>query len=509
MAVTETQSGTPGGGAGGTGPEEAGAPTVSPARATASVSNGVIGADPDESEAASEKKPGAKPDADPEAEAEAEVEVESEAAVAAVGVAEAEIEPGTAPEGKVAAGPETAAGVASALRGSSEPEPPRAEGEARPEAAETSSSEEAAVSTPAATAAAAGTAAAPAAAPNARFAWLRAGRTATAVASGGGSGGGGPDAEAGGASGNPNRISRPMVAAAAIGGVVLLAAPFIISANWGDDPKDSKNHNAAAGYDGPSTSPSGYVPKAEQDGGKAPGAKAPVGKGGPASKVPPAPENNAVADSAGKGKAADEPSPAGSHKAPAKSGSGSKAATGGAASGATVKSTAVQQFSAYAGPHCSGSGVSYSEHGSSRVANDDDQWTTATGGYSSNGCSGRFRSIPMSGDGSDAGNYATWSFTTGSVTSGTCRISVHIPGSGDIRHVGGAPSYYTVHAGSSSSGSQLASFTIDQVDHNGQWVAAPNVKISAVGWRSCCTTAARTGTPTARRTHTMRRTRST
>ncbi|MFF3787043.1 hypothetical protein [Streptomyces sp. NPDC001933] len=84
----------------------------------------------------------------------------------------------------------------------------------------------------------------------------------------------------------------------------------------------------------------------------------------------------------------------------------------------------------------------------------------------------------MSGNGSDAGNYATWSFSAGSVTSGSCRISVHIPNSGDILHVGGAPSYYTVRAGSSSSGAQLASFTIDQVAHHGQWVAAPNVRIS-------------------------------
>ncbi|MFB6874875.1 hypothetical protein [Streptomyces sp. NPDC056323] len=74
----------------------------------------------------------------------------------------------------------------------------------------------------------------------------------------------------------------------------------------------------------------------------------------------------------------------------------------------------------------------------------------------------------MSGNGSDAGNYATWSLTTGSVTLGSFRISVHIPNSGDIRHVGGAPSYHTVHTGSSSSGAQLASFTIDQVAHHRQ-----------------------------------------
>ncbi|MFJ7200232.1 MULTISPECIES: hypothetical protein [unclassified Streptomyces] len=136
----------------------------------------------------------------------------------------------------------------------------------------------------------------------------------------------------------------------------------------------------------------------------------------------------------------------------------------------------VQQFSAYAGPHCSGSGASCSELGSSKVTNDD-LWTTTVGGYSSNGRNGRFRSIPMSGDGSEAGNYTTWPFSTGSVTAGSCRISVHIPDSSDIRHVGGAPSQCTVHAGSSSSGAQPASFTIDPVAHHGQWVAAPNVRI--------------------------------
>ncbi|MEU9318400.1 hypothetical protein [Streptomyces sp. NPDC048295] len=188
----------------------------------------------------------------------------------------------------------------------------------------------------------------------------------------------------------------------------------------------------------------------------------------------------AVADSAGKGKAADEPSPAGSHRASAEPGSGSKAAAGrtaaggGTAAGSTVKSTAAQQFSAYAGPHRSGSGVSYSEHGSSIGRQ---QRRPVDDRYSPHGSNGRFRSIPMSGDGSDAGTYATWSFSTGSVTSGSCRISVHIPDSSDIRHAGGAPSYCTVHAGSSSSRTQPASFTIDQAAHHGQWVAAPNVRI--------------------------------
>lgn len=84
---------------------------------------------------------------------------------------------------------------------------------------------------------------------------------------------------------------------------------------------------------------------------------------------------------------------------------------------------------------------------------------------------------------------------------------MHIPDSGDIRHVGGAPSYYTVHAGSSSSWGQLASFTIDQVAHHGQWVEAPNVRIS--GGRPAVVLHDRgTGTRPVPRTRTTRQTRS-
>ncbi|MFJ8541138.1 hypothetical protein ACIRFH_03810 [Streptomyces sp. NPDC093586] len=485
-----------------------------------SVSNGVIGAGPDESEAAPEKKPGATP------EASAEAETEGEAAVAVAADPEAE----TGPETDTETEPETAAGVAAALRGSGaskSPETPRtesepkgaepkgaeaegAEGETKPGASETPSSEEppspekpspseeatASPARPAATATATGattgatagsTAAAPAAASRPRFSWLRAGRTgaaattvaaATATASGSGSGDGSPDSEATGASGDPNRISRPMVAAAAIGGVILLATPFIIGAVSGDDPKDDKSRGTAAGYTGPSTFPSGYVPTAEQDGDRAPGVKAPVGKQDTASKTPPEPQSNAVADSAGKERVADEPPPTGPREATTKPEPDSKAPAVGPTTESRSHAATTRSFSAYEGPHCSGSGTSYREHGSSKVANDGDQWTTALGGYSSNGCTGRYRSVPMSGNNNDAGNYATWSFDTGFDTAGTCRVKVYIPGSGGIRHVGGDPSYYTVHAGGSSSGAQLASFTIAQVDHLGQWVEAPNVRIS-------------------------------
>ncbi|MFE9612474.1 hypothetical protein [Streptomyces sp. NPDC006012] len=457
MAANRTESGEAGGER--PAPEEREAPAARQPRSTASVSGGVIGAAPEAAGAAPEPEAGADGESGGAAETEAEAE------------------------------PEMAEEVASALRGSGAANPPESHaggaeseaergsdpaGTAKGETEEPSPEAEVpetvmATATPA-------RAAAPAASGLARLSWLRSRRTstatatATATAADGGSGDGDPGTRAAAAPGNLNRISPPMVAAAAIGGVILLAAPFVISANSGDDSKDKKNHNTAAGYAGPHSSPSGYVPSAQPDAGKSSGTKA------SATPNPPAPKAGSVADAAGQGVSADKPSPDGAHKSPGTSGSGSKAA-GQPAAGAESKPKASQVFSAYAGPHCSGSGASYSEHGSSSVS--EDEWTTAMGGYASNGCTGRFRSVPMSGEGKDAGNYATWAFNTGGrVTSGTCSVSVHIPDSSDIRHVGGDPSYYTVHSGGSASGTQLASFTIDQTSQPGQWVAAPSVKIS-------------------------------
>ncbi|WP_159393060.1 hypothetical protein [Streptomyces sp. SAT1] len=320
-----------------------------------------------------------------------------------------------------------------------------------------------------------------------RLSWLRGAARTDTAGDGTGTGGDGTP---------PSRISRPMVAAAALGGVVLLAAPFVIGAASRDDGGSAATSERAAGYSGPGRSPDGFVPSAEAPQGKpgtpggsrstAPG-RAPAGgtaSGGnvPGGVVPDGAvsPSGAVADGSGGG----EPSGAGAAGKP-----GTNTAKGGGTGGqprlpaqqdkqpdTAYKATAA--YSGYGGPHCSSTGASYTEYGASKAANDDDEWTTHTGGYAGNGCSGRFRSLPMSGDSGDSVNSALWVFRTGGVTQGTCHVSVYVPADGDIRHVGGDPSYYTLHNGSSGSAAVLSRAEVDQVAHRGQWVALPSVKIT-------------------------------
>ncbi|MGW0859982.1 hypothetical protein [Streptomyces sp. NPDC002690] len=145
---------------------------------------------------------------------------------------------------------------------------------------------------------------------------------------------------------------------------------------------------------------------------------------------------------------------------------------------AAVAPHVTHTYTAWNGPHCSSSGATYHEYGSSVTPNDGDQWTTHTGGYSLHGCTGRFRSLPMSGTTGDSTNRVVFAFATGQVTSGTCRVSVYVPKDTNIKHVGGNPSYYTVHDGSGSSSSQVGAFSVAQVAHRGQWVSGPTVRIT-------------------------------
>ncbi|MFH8221106.1 hypothetical protein ACH4C2_15275 [Streptomyces sp. NPDC018057] len=333
--------------------------------------------------------------------------------------------------------------------------------------------------------AAAATATATAAAPASRLSWLRGAARTDTIGTGTGDDGT-----------PPSRISRPMVAAAALGGVVLLAAPFVIGAASRDDGGGAAKSERAAGYSGPGRSPDGFVPSAEAPQGEpgtpggsrstAPG-RAPAGgtaSGGtaPGGAVPDGAvsPSGAVADGSGGGR------PSGGGAAGT---SGTDTAKGGGTGGQPhppaqqdkqpdTSYKAAAAYSGYGGPHCPSTGASYTEYGASKAANDDDEWTTHTGGYAGNGCSGRFRSLPMSGDSGDSVNSALWVFRTGGVTQGTCRVSVYVPADGDIRHVGGDPSYYTLHNGSSGSAAVLSRADVDQVAHRGQWVALPSVKIT-------------------------------
>ncbi|MBD0693998.1 hypothetical protein [Streptomyces sp. CBMA123] len=97
-------------------------------------------------------------------------------------------------------------------------------------------------------------------------------------------------------------------------------------------------------------------------------------------------------------------------------------------------------------------------------------WRNNSGGYTGDGCAGGFASMPMSGASGkdDSSNSVVWTFNTGSLTTGSCRLSVYVP-NGDLKAVGGAPTYYTV---------QNQSFLVNQVSYRGQWVSAGTFPLS-------------------------------
>ncbi|WP_371521990.1 hypothetical protein [Kitasatospora sp. NBC_01300] len=327
----------------------------------------------------------------------------------------------------------------------------------------------------------------------------------------------------------PRRISRPMVAAAVIAGLVLVGVPLGIAKFGGDDPGPS-------GADGPP--PAGYT---QQDGGNGfvPGADAhgnPVGEqpvqaaAQPVEGPPPGDAGAAAAGGAaaaaggavpdqGGGQAVPvagrapvgggAPSTSGKPDAGKNTGGGAPANQGGGGGGGGGGGTAAgggggapqtqpqtqnqpqpppaaaQQpppsapaqppakpaqpapppapsFAAVAGPGCSGGGAQ------ARGWYDKGQegWRNNSGGYSGDGCNGGYYSMPMSGDANkDHDNSVVWTFSTGSVTTGTCKLSVYVPNSGDVKAVGGTSSLYTVQSGSGS-----GSFNVNQVGNRGQWV---------------------------------------
>ncbi|MFE2374048.1 hypothetical protein [Streptomyces sp. NPDC059398] len=320
--------------------------------------------------------------------------------------------------------------------------------------------------------------------------------TATAVGGSAGNGPGGSDVEGGGP-GAPGKVSRPMVAAAAIGGVVLLSLPFVVaSATGGDGPKHN-SRNAAAGYTDPGQGADGFVPGADATrrpalpgGSKRSGSTGGLGAppiteaasadsvSGPGEKPADGKKDGQQSDGKDTGTEkgqGDKKSGPGSSSDSSGDGSSGSSGNGTASHGSKVNSAML--FSAVGGPHCSSSSVTYEERGA--YSDDQEGWTTHDGSYASGGCTGRYRSMPMSGSSSkDSGNSVIWVFRTGKVTSGSCKVSVYIPNDSVARHVGGQPSYYTVHDGTTGNDTQLGSFTITQVSHRGQWVGASTYKVS-------------------------------
>ncbi|MER7952088.1 hypothetical protein ABTY59_32325 [Streptomyces sp. NPDC096079] len=298
------------------------------------------------------------------------------------------------------------------------------------------------------------------------------------------------------------RLSKPMIAAAATSGVVLMGVPLLLSQlGGGSGSGPGSVPPRPTGYSQADGGPGGFVPRADapEKGSTLPGTLAPgttnapgktspvAGKGPLATSVAgigagvgagPAPTSTRAP---GAGQSPDPTSAPGGGSAPTKVPAAPRETTAAPQKPATQAPPpppAKARYAALAGPSCAGSGASFTYSG--WFTDGKEGWQKfSSGGHAGDGCNGSFLSLPMSGKtGSDAGNALRWTFRTGAVTSGTCQVSVHIPNNSDIKVVGGRPAYYTVHAGATGNDPILRSFNVDQPSRRGQWVSAGDVRIT-------------------------------
>ena len=289
------------------------------------------------------------------------------------------------------------------------------------------------------------------------------------------------------AEGRTRRISKPMIAAAALTGLVLVGLPVVLSTLGGGG-----SHHGAGG----NTAPLGFT---QQNGGNGSGF------------VPGAlPQSSNSASSAGTaaGHAAGTTG-GGSHNGGATSGgpganngSGGHSSSGGPGSpanpgttsgntghpgtgpttppapNATAGAPAAATWSGVAGYGCTNAGTGIND--SSGWFNQGRQgWQIfSTGGMTADNCNGNYVTVSMSGSNSDDGNYFLWTFNTGPVTSGNCDIQVYIPNDGNVMAVGGNPTYYTVQSTFSAGSGTEGSFNISQVNNLGQWIDEGSFPVS-------------------------------
>ncbi|MDH6108926.1 cell division septation protein DedD [Kitasatospora sp. MAP12-15] len=317
----------------------------------------------------------------------------------------------------------------------------------------------------------------------------------------------------GGTSSRPGRISKPMIAAAATAGVVLIGLPLILSHLGGGGSHGGPLGSGPAGYTQQSGGGDGFVPKADAHGDIGPGPQAP-GQPGQPGQPPQGGTGGADGGTTGGGGTGGVAGAAALAGAGAGAGTGSGAGapvgsshgggSGGAAqpqqpgqpqtqpqppaqpqqpapqqpappaAAAKAAPPAAPSYAGVAGPFCSNAGTTFQQNG--WFDQGQAGWVVNSGGgYAGSGCNGNFTSMPMSGAANkDAGNSVVWTFNTGSVSSGSCTISVYVPDDGDIKAVGGAPAYYTVQNGSGSAGS----FNVNQVGNRGSWVSAGTFPVS-------------------------------
>ncbi|MFB7469104.1 hypothetical protein ACFCZ1_37400, partial [Streptomyces sp. NPDC056224] len=312
---------------------------------------------------------------------------------------------------------------------------------------------------------------------------------ATTAASAGGSGSG----PRGLLASVPGRPGKPMLAAAAVTGLLLIAVPFLISGS-DDGPAKAATVRADGSPIGPDGTLPGLVPGTQSSPGQDPGAGPGTQAGAPSTDAgagtlpfgaPPngAPEGNAPAGHGNVGQQSPQDAPgqpggnAGTSN-PAGAGTGTGTGPGtkpvapvAPANPAPVASVPV--FSKLVGPGCGSGGFSVSEQFKDGVKG----WRYGTSGWKSDGCDGDFLAMPMSGSSTkaDSGIYAKWEFSTGAVKSGSCTVYTYIPSSGDKTMVGGNPARYTVRGANG----RLGDFSIDQASNTGRWVKGGSFAISS------------------------------
>ncbi|TVZ76732.1 hypothetical protein [Streptomyces sp. BK340] len=230
----------------------------------------------------------------------------------------------------------------------------------------------------------------------------------------------------------PGQISRPMVAAAALAGLVLVGLPLVIA-----HLTTSSGHKNAA-------QPAPVAPVAHSQ------------HAAPTPATSPTPHKPASTPSSPSGHNTPQPSPSG-HSTPQPSPSADN-------------TPAASTYQAVAGPGCTGHSGTFTENG--WFTDGTAGWTNhSSGSFAGNGCSGAYVSVPMSGDPrQDDENSAVWAFRTGSVAGGSCTISFYVPDSANPKEVGGAPAYYTVQTSTSPGKGALGTLDVNQVTNRGQWV---------------------------------------
>ncbi|EME62740.1 hypothetical protein [Amycolatopsis decaplanina] len=284
-----------------------------------------------------------------------------------------------------------------------------------------------------------------------------------------------PVVEAGGGveSPTPGRMSKPVIVAAAVAGVVLVALPMALSGLLGDTSP------------GEGPGPAGYAKDLPPDGGFVPGLAAPpadnggVPAGQPGDRLPgqaadgiPAGQAGAPADPGTAGLPGGQPPAAGGGPAPGPQ-QHQAAPPAQQPQGPSAPVAKTVTYEGMAGRGC-GAGTGFTGVGA--YSDGKAGWVN----HGDGGCGTSFVSMPMSGDANkdDASAYGLWTFNTGPVTAGSCAVSVFVP-NGDVTVAGGSPSVYRVFDRFAvDKGTPVGTFQVDQIGNRGRWVNVGTFRIN-------------------------------